>query len=192
MFYGKSTRFCITMVAAWMVVQMGTASAGTDTPPQLAATNSRTPWGTPEHAWDQADGFGPVPERLRTRGDAACRMQGVGLIAVGHHAEAQYEGRPIVGGGFLCKPQGATLAAQSPAPRATLVDGVMGWDRPAVFGPVPQALLAKAVAACQKDDIRLQPIGYHARALDASGRLIPGGGFYCAPMVSAPSAAVAK
>lgn len=69
-------------------------------------------------------------------------------------------------------------------PRMVERNNVIAWDRPEAFGPVPLRLASLAAINCatlDNKDVKWQPEGFHARALDLDGRPFPGGGYYCKP-----------
>lgn len=69
-------------------------------------------------------------------------------------------------------------------PRMVERNNVIAWDRPEAFGPVPVRLASVAAINCatlDTRDVKWQPEGFHARALDLDGRPFPGGGYYCKP-----------
>lgn len=53
------------------------------------------------------------------------------------------------------------------------------WDRPGSFGPVPKELQGVGDISCMSVSLTLRAGGYHPKALDRKGNLVPGGGFYC-------------
>jgi hypothetical protein len=68
------------------------------------------------------------------------------------------------------------------APRLVTRDNARTWDTPGNFGPLPASEAARGNKVCaglNTADARYVARGYHARAQDASGKPIPGGGFYC-------------
>ena len=54
----------------------------------------------------------------------------------------------------------------------------VAWDRPGAFGPVPAKLQARGDAICEGGQFE-RALGYHPKALDLDGKLLPDGGFYC-------------
>lgn len=70
------------------------------------------------------------------------------------------------------------------APRMVERNKVISWDRGEAFGPVPLRLASLAAINCASldtKDVKWQPEGFHARALDLDGRPFPGGGYFCKP-----------
>jgi hypothetical protein len=68
------------------------------------------------------------------------------------------------------------------APRLVERNNVIAWDRGDAFGPVPLRLSSLAAINCatlDTKDLKWEPEGFHARALDLDGRTLPGGGYYC-------------
>ncbi|NNM81533.1 MAG: hypothetical protein HKL98_02865 [Burkholderiales bacterium] len=57
-------------------------------------------------------------------------------------------------------------------------DNAKVWDHPGAFGPVPADLQAHGDKLCQGIGDK-KAIGYHPKAEDENGNLIPGGGYYC-------------
>lgn len=70
------------------------------------------------------------------------------------------------------------------APRLVERNKVISWDRGDAFGPIPLRLASLAAINCASldtKDVKWQPEGFHARALDLDGRPFPGGGYFCKP-----------
>lgn len=70
------------------------------------------------------------------------------------------------------------------APRLVERNNVIAWDRGDAFGPVPLRLASLAAINCatlDTKDVKWQPEGFHARALDLDGKPLPGGGYFCKP-----------
>lgn len=132
-------------------------------------------------AWDRPGAFGKVPEALQAKGDMACMLASIELEAIAYHPQAAGpDGEPLPGGGFYCFRKKTGDKPAEKAPHLTRLDGVLGWDRPAAFGAVPQALQARGDAVCANAGRTLHAIGYHPAALDEKGQPIPGGGYFCA------------
>jgi len=55
---------------------------------------------------------------------------------------------------------------------------VAAWDRPNAFGPVPAELQATGNNTCQQIGAE-KATGYHPGALDAEGKPVAGGGYFC-------------
>lgn len=53
------------------------------------------------------------------------------------------------------------------------------WENVSSFGKVPQGLQAVGDVSCMRVAINLRATGYHPRALNRSGKVIPGGGYFC-------------
>jgi len=56
------------------------------------------------------------------------------------------------------------------------------WDNAQSFGAVPAVLAAKAERTCKAlntDRLQWRATGYHASALDADGKRLAGGGYFC-------------
>ena len=68
-------------------------------------------------------------------------------------------------------------------PRLVTIDGVVGWDNPSAFGPVPTELRETGDAICATVHTRwkykLRATGYHSRAQDLDGATFDRGGYYC-------------
>lgn len=67
-------------------------------------------------------------------------------------------------------------------PRLVMRDNAVTWDNPGAFGPVPLELQEAGQKLCGSLDTKeaqFKAIGYHARAMDLNGNLLPGGGYYC-------------
>jgi hypothetical protein len=183
---------------SWLIVLFGLC--GATSPAELRAqiesapvlTRSSAPsgdGGRPGFEWSHTDGFVAIPVAIKRRGDAACLAQGPNLEAVGHHPRARFNEAQIEGGGFLCRPKASGSAPQYPPPRMTSEHGIEGWDRPGAFGALPDRLVAAADRACMGQDARLRAVAFHPDAQDGQGRPIPGGGVFCAPLLSIPNAA---
>jgi len=106
----------------------------------------------------------------------------------------------VVSSGLLlsaCKPATDSSKAPAPAvsngpgavqaevaPRLIMRDGFKVWDNPGAFGPVPAELLATGQQVCatmDTPDLKHEPTGYHAKALDVEGVEFQGGGYFCVP-----------
>jgi hypothetical protein len=132
-------------------------------------------------AWDRPGAFGKVRETLQAKGDVACMLASIELEAIAYHPQAAGpDGEPLPGGGFYCFRKKTGDKPAEKAPHLTRLDGMLGWDRPAAFGAVPQALQARGDAVCANAGRTLHAIGYHPAALDEKGQPIPGGGYFCA------------
>ena len=57
------------------------------------------------------------------------------------------------------------------------------WENVSSFGRVPAALKAAADTSCMRLSLDLRAAGYHPHARDRNGHDIPGGGFYCQPVL---------
>lgn len=148
------------------------------TPPQLVPIGAKDAQGKDILTWDRPQAFGKVPPAVQIVGDISCMRASVNLYALGFHPEAaDAQGKPLPSGGFFCalKPQGELPDLK--APRLVRADGVLGWDRPAAFGKVPESELGRAKALCSPSGA--VPLAYHPGALNESGQPIPGGGFFC-------------
>ena len=67
-------------------------------------------------------------------------------------------------------------------PRLVVKDNISGWDNPTAFGPVPYELAEAGQKICGSLDttnLKFRASGYHARAQDLNGDLLPGGGYFC-------------
>jgi hypothetical protein len=53
------------------------------------------------------------------------------------------------------------------------------WENVSSFGKVPRGLQAVGDVSCMRVAFNLRATGYHPRALDRSGKAIPGGGYFC-------------
>lgn len=69
------------------------------------------------------------------------------------------------------------------APRLIVMyGGVVGWNHPRRFGPVPPTRMVFAQRICGELDTpshRYVAIGYHSRALGVDGTPLPEGGVLC-------------
>jgi hypothetical protein len=69
-------------------------------------------------------------------------------------------------------------------PRIVNKDGLMMWDNPGYFGPVPAEQMALGKQICSTldtKDVKHEARGYHAKAQDIEGKTLPKGGFFCVP-----------
>ena len=180
----KNTLLVVSLIVVTGLVGCATpAIVGTkasDKPPQLVKVAN--PAGEGEIVtWDNPFLFGPVPETLQLAGDIACMRARVDLQAMGYHAKARdLKGNELSGGGYYCYPKSHGDAPHSIAPRLRTMDGVLGWDRPAAFGRVPDDLKQRATSVCERFDKNTIAIAYHPGAQAENGQVIPGGGFLCA------------
>ena len=73
-------------------------------PPRIVAS----PANPDARIWDNPAAFGPVPERLEKAGEILCGKldtSTVRYVARGYHYKAlDFNGNPMLGGGFLCLP----------------------------------------------------------------------------------------
>lgn len=149
--------------------------------PRLTPSARKGSDGQPSLAWDRPGAFGKVPAALQAKGDVACMLAGIEFEAIAYHPQAAGpDGAALPGGGFYCFRKKTGDQPAEKAPQLTRLDGVLGWDRPAAFGAVPQALRARGDAVCAKAGSTQQAIGYHPAALDEKGQPIQGGGYFCA------------
>lgn len=83
--------------------------------------------------------------------------------------------------GTGCASTSSNKQAQEP-PRLTERNKVIAWDRGDAFGPVPLRLASLAAVHCASldtRDVKWQPEGFHAKALDLDGKPFVGGGYFC-------------
>lgn len=66
---------------------------------------------------------------------------------------------------------------ETPPKLSTDSKGLKTWTNVSSFGPVPAALQAAGVAACQP--FNAIATGYHAKAQNDDGKAFPAGGYYC-------------
>lgn len=153
-----------------------------DPPPQIVFLGAHDGKGQDYLTWENVSSFGRVPPELQAAGDLSCMRVEPGLRAVGYHPKAKNRaGQTMVGGGYFCQLSlGSTPGYSSEPPRMVLRDGQLTWDRPGAFGAVPAAQTERAVKQCQQFASTAKPLGYHPKALDAQGKVLPEGGFLCA------------
>lgn len=166
---------------------VSTALVGTregDIPPQLVKSGVKGSDGVEFLTWDRPLSFGPVPESLKVSGDIACMLAGVQFEAVGYHSKARdASGNTMPSGGYFCaqKVRGSEPAPE--APRLVRKDGILGWDRPGLFGAIPNELRERGERVCAGLNVAggasYRAIAYHPRARGESGSEISGGGFFC-------------
>lgn len=78
------------------VGSVGPGSKASDTPPKIITDAEK------RNIWDDPGAFGPVPAELKARGLSTCVSSGF-KEAIGYHPQAKgLDGKPFVGGGFLC------------------------------------------------------------------------------------------
>jgi hypothetical protein len=134
--------------------------------------------------WSNPLLFGPVPANLQTTGDVACLRARVDVRAVGFHSTAKdLQGKLLPGGGFYCYPKVSGYAPDSKPPRLSVIDGILGWDRPHAFGQVPPEHQARGDGVCERFEKGMKAIAYHPKAEQQNGQVIAGGGFLCAASV---------
>ena len=151
-----------------------------DPPPQIVYLGARDAKGQEYMTWENVSSFGRVPEQLQAVGDLSCMRNGLALRATGFHPNARdLRGQAVPGGGFFCQLALIKGAQDSQPPRAVLKDGVLGWDRPGAFGPVPEARRLQAEQECSKGGVKAIPLGFHPRPLDVSGQPMVQGGYLC-------------
>jgi hypothetical protein len=152
-------------------------------PPKLVKSGIKAADGTEYITWDNPRAFGPIPDSLKAAGDTSCMWAGIEFEAIGFHPGARgLDGAPIPQGGYFCnlKKHGSEPAKTSP--KLVVRDGLLGWDKPNLFGKVPDDLKANGIAVCSKlnsQGVTYRPLAYHPTALDQQGRPIDGGGFFC-------------
>ncbi len=157
--------------------------APSDTPPQISETVSKTEENRQLFTWDRPSAFGKVPAELQAIGDFICAKGRIDLQATGFHPRAKdKDDHEIPGGGYFCEKKSSGDQPHAVAPRLASVNGILGWDRPAAFGRVPEALVAQGRRTCLAMGPALEAIGFHPDALDEKGQKIRGGGFLCGPM----------
>ena len=148
-------------------------------PPQVVFLGAVNEKGVEYLTWDRPLAFGKVPEELKASGDISCMKTGINMRATGYHPRAlDRQGKPTSGGGYFC--QVAVLDKLAAAPKLVERNGQLGWDRPSAFGAIPESKLTQATLACQQQNPKTKPLGYHPGALDANGNPMPSGGYLCA------------
>ena len=87
-----------------------------------------------------------------------------------------------------CASQGVLIGdtPKDPAPRIVFLGArdalgadYLTWENVSSFGKVPANLKAIGDVSCMRVDINLRATGYHPKALDRSGKVMPGGGYFC-------------
>jgi hypothetical protein len=155
-------------------------SKASDKAPQLIKVTNQVAGADDIVTWDNPFLFGPVPQKLQLAGDIACMRARVDLQAMGYHPKARdLQGNELGGGGYYCYPKNHGDAPHSIPPRLQMMDGVLGWDRPAAFGKVPNDLKQRATSVCERFDKNTIAIAYHPGAQAENGQVIAGGGFLC-------------
>lgn len=155
-----------------------------DTPPQLVKSGVKGSDGVEFLTWDRPLSFGPVPESLKVSGDIACMLAGVQFEAVGYHSKARdATGKTMPSGGYFCAAKARGVEPAPEAPQLVRKDGILGWDRPGLFGEVPANLRERGERVCAALDKQGGPsyraVAYHPRAKNELGAQIAGGGFFC-------------
>lgn len=153
-----------------------------DTPPQISEAITATEQNRRLFVWDRPSAFGKVPPDRQAIGDFICAKGRIDMQATGFHPQAKNsDGLEIPGGGYLCERKPSGDRPQALPPKLTRVSGVTGWDRPAAFGRVPEALITKGRSVCGAMGPNMDAIGFHPEAANAQGKKIRGGGFLCGP-----------
>lgn len=153
-----------------------------DPAPQLTVTDQKDADGRDLLTWSNASSFGKVSGQRKVLGDATCLMARADLESAGYHPAAKdVSGTPITGGGYYCVVKARGDKPAETAPMLVDTQGVMGWDMPSAFGAVPESEQARGNAVCAQAQAGYEAAAYHPMAKDASGKPIPGGGFFCAP-----------
>lgn len=140
--------------------------------------------------WDSPAAFGPVPPTLQSTGNEVCQFHRFER-ATGYHPDArELDGSVIEGGGYFCvgsfqEPKPGDAPGQIPPRLEKTPEGVLTWDNPAAFGPVPPKLEAKGFRIC-RDAGYERATGYHPGARDLDGSSIKGGGFFCVGKAKRP------
>lgn len=151
----------------------------TEPPPQVVFLGAVNEKGVEYLTWDRPWAFGKVPEELKASGDISCMKTGINMRATGYHPRAlDRQGKPTPGGGYFC--QVAVLDKLTAPPQLVERNGQLGWDRPSAFGAIPESKLPQALSACQQQNPKTRPLGYHPGALDATGKPMPSGAYLCA------------
>jgi len=151
----------------------------TDPPPRLAMFGAQDAKGQQYMTWDRAEAFGRVPADRQAAGDITCMKLQINLRAQGYHPRAlNLQGQAFPGGAFFCQVSLSTAASQPP-PQVMLRDGVMVWNNPGAFGAIADSDKTRAVAACQQQNPKFTPLGFHPRPLDIQGQPMAGGAFLC-------------
>jgi hypothetical protein len=156
-----------------------------DIPPQLVKSGVKGPDGVEFLTWDRPLSFGPVPESLKVSGDIACMFTGLQFEAIGYHTKARdASGNAMPSGGYFCAQKIRGTEPAPEAPRLVRKDGILGWDRPGLFGAIPNELRERGEKVCAglnvAGGVSYRAIAYHPRARSESGAEISGGGFFCA------------
>lgn len=97
---------------------------------------------------------------------------------------------PLLGAAMLtgCASQGILIgeAPIDPPPRVVFLGArdasgldYLAWENVSSFGRVPATLKSVGDVSCMKIGINMRATGYHPKALDRFGQVMPGGGFYC-------------
>lgn len=150
-----------------------------DPPPRLAMFGAKDAKGQQYMTWDRAEAFGRVPADRQAAGDITCMKLQIGLRAQGYHPRAlNLQGQPFQGGAYFCQLSLPTTSTQKP-PQVMLREGGMVWSDPGAFGPISDSDLPRAQAACQQQNPKFKPLGFHPRPLDVNGQPMAGGAFLC-------------
>ncbi len=167
----------LTLAACAPGVLMGDLPS--DPPPQLAMLGAKDAKGHEYMTWENPGSFGKVPADRKAAGDITCMKLAMNLRAQGYHPRAlNVRGQPFPGGAYYCQLALEAVVGQNP-PQVVLNDGKLVWNDPGAFGPIDEADLSKAQAACKQQNPKFIPLGYHPQPLDVNGRTIAGGAFLC-------------
>ena len=151
-----------------------------DPPPQIFFIGARDADRVQYLTWENVPSFGRVPAELQAVGDMSCMRNSLALRATGYHPKARgTDGNPIPGGDFYCQLVPLESVTNTQPPRAILTNGVLGWDRPSAFRPIPEAKQLQAEQECKKNNPKAKPLAFHPNPIDVSGNTLSDGGYLC-------------
>lgn len=149
--------------------------------PRLELSSAKDEKNLPIYRWNRPSSFAQINPDQKAAGDAACLAARSDLVALGYHPQAQdLNGLVIPGGGYLCAKKDRGDQPDPVAPQLVTTRGVLGWDRPSLFGRVPPEAQPRGARVCKALDVNFVAVGFHPDAKDEGGRSIEGGGFFCA------------
>lgn len=120
----------------------------------------------------------PSPQTLRAL--RPCCVLSLAILALAGCVTPAFQVNEVPGDP---PPQIAFLGARDKDGKDYLI-----WQNATSFGRVPAHLQAIGDISCMQLGPSLRATGYHPRARDRQGKLIPGGGFYCQVQVLASTA----
>lgn len=174
----------VSILSACSTSSRSSAAADANAP-QMISDGKRDEWGRVKFRWDRPGEFAKISEDQKRTGDIVCMMIDVGLEATGYHPHAKnLIGREFPRGGYSCEAKKNSDKPDEVSPRLVRTNGVLGWDRPAAFGRIPDQLKLRGNDFCKVINRNYEAIAYHPKPIMETGNVAPSGGFLCAPMLN--------